>query len=137
MRALRLHPPGAVLDRPRRGHPAFRGTAGQARPRACRLRHLQAGGGFDPRLLLEPADHRSGTDPAAGHQRPLPRQHAEGIAAERGLSPKERESLQSRVLGEQKERRAKLTGAYDTLSEPEKEKDRQIARTVASNIKKK
>ena len=37
----------------------------------------------------------------------------------------------------QKERRAKLTGPYDDLSEPEKEKDRQIARTVATNIKKK
>ena len=35
---------------------------------------------------------------------------------------------------EQKERRAKLTGPYDSLSEPEKEKDREIVRTVAANM---
>jgi hypothetical protein len=38
---------------------------------------------------------------------------------------------------EQKERRAKLTGPYSGLSDDEKEKDREIVRTVASNIKKK
>jgi len=35
---------------------------------------------------------------------------------------------------EQKERRAKLTGPYGSLSEPEKEKDREIVRTVAANM---
>ena len=35
---------------------------------------------------------------------------------------------------EQKERRAKLTGPYDSLSEPEKEKDREIVRTIAANM---
>lgn len=37
---------------------------------------------------------------------------------------------------EQKERRAKLTGPYGSLSEPEKEKDREIVRTVAANMSK-
>ena len=35
---------------------------------------------------------------------------------------------------EQKERRAKLTGPYNSLSEPEKEKDREIVRTIAANM---
>lgn len=37
---------------------------------------------------------------------------------------------------EKKARRAQLTGKYDTLSEPEKEKDRVIARTVINHFKK-
>lgn len=36
---------------------------------------------------------------------------------------------------EQKERRAKLTGPYHSLSDAEKEKDRQIVRTVAANMR--
>ena len=36
---------------------------------------------------------------------------------------------------EQKERRAKLTGPYNSLSEPEQEKDKEIVRTVAANIR--
>src|SRR5438034_7306753 len=37
------------------------------------LRHLQAGGGVDPRVLLERDGPRAEARAAAGHQRPLPR----------------------------------------------------------------
>ena len=49
----------------------------QARTRP-RLRHLQAGGRLDPRLLLERDGAQAPACAAAGHQRPFPRQPAEG-----------------------------------------------------------
>ncbi len=47
----------------------------RARPR---LRHLQAGGGLDPRLPRLRAHPGRRAGGPAGHQRPLPRQHPEG-----------------------------------------------------------
>jgi nitrite reductase (NADH) large subunit len=61
----------------RGGHPHLRRTARTPRQGPRRLRHLQAGGGQYPRLVLEPADHGPGAGAAAGHQRHLHGQHAE------------------------------------------------------------
>ena len=55
----------------------FRRTDRAARP-GQGLRHLQAGGGLDLRLVLERDDPEAEARAAAGHQRPFPRQPAEG-----------------------------------------------------------
>ena len=77
VRALRLHPPGAVCAGAGGRGDHLRRTAGQTRPRPHRLRRLQAGGGLDPGVVLEPADHGPVAGAVAGHQRHLHGQHAE------------------------------------------------------------
>ena len=78
VRALRAHPAGAVRrGRGARLHARFDRASSTAHGTRPRLRHLQAGGRLDPGQPAQRrprARRRAGV--AAGHQRPLPGQHA-------------------------------------------------------------
>ena len=72
-------PPGAVRPRPRcSGIRTLRRAASREHGTRPRLRHLQAGRRLDPRVGWQRAHPRRRAGRAAGHQRPLPRQHPEG-----------------------------------------------------------
>ena len=74
LRALPAQPPGTLPDRHDQGDQDVRRPDRRARHRA-RLRGLQAGRRLDPGEPLERERPRPGPRDAAGHQRPLPRQH--------------------------------------------------------------